>query len=166
MRMTSWLAKSLTKKSSSEPAQPNSRLTAYLARFSPEIARLSQSALTKMRQRLPGAVELVYDNAYALVVGFSPTERPSAALFSIAIYRTKVSLCFLYGAQLPDPGGILAGSGNRVRHIRIENEATLDRPEVRALMASATAWAGEPYDASAGRKVIVRAVSANRRPRR
>jgi hypothetical protein len=35
-------------------------------------AKLARAALTTMRKRLPGAVELVYDNAYALLVGFSP----------------------------------------------------------------------------------------------
>ncbi|HEX3458668.1 MAG TPA: DUF1801 domain-containing protein [Candidatus Baltobacteraceae bacterium] len=119
-----------------------------------------------MRKRLPGAVEMVYDNAYALVVGFSPDERPSSALFSIAIYPKKVSLYFLYGARLSDPGGVLAGSGNQVRHIRLENGRTLDRPEVKAMMKAAVAWAGDPYDAGARPRTIVRAVSANRRPRR
>jgi hypothetical protein len=49
----------------------------YLARYTPEIAGLAKSALQKMRKRLPGAVEMSYDYYNALVLGFSPTERPS-----------------------------------------------------------------------------------------
>jgi hypothetical protein len=152
--------------SSDDGAVARKRLSEYVARFSPEIAKLAASALATMRKRLPGAVEMVYDNAYALVVGFSPDERPSSALFSIAIYPKKVSLCFLYGARLSDPNGLLAGGGNQVRHVRLENERTLDRPEVKAMMKAAVAWAGDPYDAGAQPRTIVRAVSANRRPRR
>jgi len=152
--------------SSDDGAAAKKRLSEYVTRFSPEIAKLAGAALASMRKRLPGAVELVYDNAYALVVGFSPDERPSSALFSIAIYPKKVSLCFLYGARLADPERLLAGSGNQVRHIRLEDARTLDRPEVRSLMKAAVAWAGDPYDATAPARTIVRAVSANRRPRR
>jgi hypothetical protein len=161
------LPKSSTRRSSSEEdPTAKERLAGYIARFSPEIATLARSALALMRKRLPGAVELVYDNAYALVVGFSPNERPSSALFSVVIYPKKVSLCFLYGARLPDPDGLLAGSGNQVRHIRLEDARTLERPKVRAMMNAAVAWAGDPFDPSTPRRTIVRAVSANRRPRR
>ncbi len=119
-----------------------------------------------MRKRLPGAFELVYDNAYALVVGFSPNERPSAALFSIVVYPRKVSLCFLYGAHLPDPEHLLQGSGNRVRHIRLEDEKTLDKRGVRALMKAALEAAGHPFRGAGTGATIVRAISKRQRPRR
>jgi len=38
---------------------------------------------------------MVYDNYNFLVIGFSPTERPSEAIFSIAMSPRRVSLCFL-----------------------------------------------------------------------
>jgi Domain of unknown function (DU1801) len=118
-----------------------------------------------MRERLPGAWEFVYDNAYALVVGFGPSERPSEALFSIAIYPKKVSLCFLWGAHLPDPDGLLEGGGRQVRHIRVENAATLRNPKLRAIVTAAIVDAGNPFDAARPGKTIVRAISKNRRPR-
>ena len=85
----------------------------------------------------------MYDNAYALVIGFGPSERPSEAVISIAIYPRKVSLCFLWGVHLPDPRRVLAGSGNRVRHVRIEDAATLKKPEVCALVRAAVARASK-----------------------
>ncbi|MGA8576537.1 MAG: DUF1801 domain-containing protein [Candidatus Cybelea sp.] len=149
-------------------AEPAGRkqLDSFVARFSPEIAKRARAALATMRKQLPGAFELVYDNAYALVVGFGPSERPSAALFSIAVYPQKISLCFLYGVDLPDPEGLLQGSGNRVRHIRIEDEKTLEKRSVRALMKAAIEAAGNPYKGIGRGRTIVRAVSAKRRPRR
>ena len=56
---------------------PEKQLEAFLAKYSPEIRALASKALTKMRARLPGAFELVYDNYNALAIGFSPTERTS-----------------------------------------------------------------------------------------
>lgn len=149
-------------------AEPSAaqQLERFVARFSQEIAILARSALATMRERLPGAFELVYDNAYALVIGFGPSERPSEALFSIAIYPKKVSLCFLYGAHLPDPEGLLQGSGRQVRHIRLESTATLRKRGVRALMAAAPTWAGVTFDAGRRGQTIIRAISKNRRSRR
>ena len=120
-----------------------------------------------MRKRLPGAIELVYDNYYALVVGFGPNEqRPSEALFSVVIYPRHVSLCFLYGAELDDPQKILQGSGNQVRHIRLEDANTLDQPEVRALIAQAITASDTPFKRTGRRKVVIRMASAKQRSRR
>jgi hypothetical protein len=57
-----------------------------VAKYTPEIGALAQEGLDKMRARLPGAIELVYDNYNALAIGFSPTERTSDVIFSIALY--------------------------------------------------------------------------------
>jgi hypothetical protein len=77
-----------------------------------------------------------------------------------------VSLCLLWGAYLRDPDGILSGNGRQVRHIRLENAATLEKPVVRALIAAAIEDAGNPFAATRGERVIIRAISKNRRPRR
>lgn len=145
---------------------PRAELARFIGRFSPEIAALARSALATLREWLPGAVELVYDNAYALVVGFGPTERPSEALFSIAIYPQKVSLCFLWGAHLPDPDGLLRGGGRQVRHVRLENARTIKSRGVRALIDAAIDDAGNPFDASRRGRIMIRAISKNQRPRR
>ncbi len=142
------------------------QLEAWIAQFSPEISERARGGLAALRELLPGAFELVYDNAYALVIGFGPSERPSEAVISIAIYPRKVSLCFLWGVHLPDPRRVLAGSGNRVRHVRIEDAATLKKPEVRALVRAAVARASKPFDRHGPGRLIVRAISKNRRPRR
>ena len=51
-------------------ASANAELKRFIAKFTPDIARLANAALVKMRKRLPGAVRLVYDNYNALGVGF------------------------------------------------------------------------------------------------
>jgi hypothetical protein len=61
-----------------------------------------------MRKLVPGAVERVYDDYNWLIIGFSPTAPPSEAIFSLVLLPVllpgRVTLCFLEGAGLPDPG--------------------------------------------------------------
>src|SRR5881397_2997171 len=117
-----------------KPPSPEKQLAGFIAKFSPQMATLIRGARKKMRERLPHALELVYDNYNFFVIGYGPSERASEAVFSLAAQAKGVSLCFLQGAGLPDPHGLLKGSGKVVRSLRLEAAATLDRAEVRALM--------------------------------
>ena len=110
--------------------------------------------------------ELVYDNYNFFVIGYGPDERPSHAIFSLAAQAKGVSLCFLHGAGLPDPKKLLRGSGRVVRNIRLESTATLDRPEVRALIDAALERASTPIERGTAHRLIIRSVSAKQRPRR
>ena len=132
-----------------------------MARYTPDIRALANDALDKMRERLPGAIELVYDNYNALVVGFGPTDRASDALFSIALYPRWVTLFFLRGAKLRDPKKILKGSGKIVRQVVLESADDLDEPEVRELIKQAVGKA--EFDE---RRMIIKSISKKQRPRR
>ena len=147
-------------------ASPTAQLRAFLAKYSPEISARAQVILKKMRARYPSALEMVYDNYNALVIGFSPTERPSEAIFSIVLLPRWVTLCFLQGKGLPDPKKLLQGEGNLVRHIRLPTPDTLDDPAVVALMQAATIRAKVPFDPTGKHRLIIRSVSAKQRPRR
>lgn len=144
---------------------PDQHLARFLAKYTPEVAAVATAALARMRKHLRGAVELVYDNYNALAIGFGPTERASDAILSIAVYPRWVSLFFLQGANLPDPQGLLRGSGKRVRHIVLEDAALLDQPAVRGLIARALK-AAKPLDGKGRRRIVIKSVSAKQRPRR
>ena len=138
---------------------PTQQLDGFIARFSPPLAKLTKAVLKKMRARLPGAVELVYDKANALAIGFGPDERASNIINSIAVYSNWINLYFFAGDSLPDPERLLQGSGSTVRHIRITSAADLDRPAVKALMAAALREADPPLDRKAKRRVLIKQVS-------
>lgn len=156
----------MTKPKAVPAANPKKQLDLFLARYNPKIASLARQALTKLRKRLAGSIEMVYDNYYALVIGFVPNERPSDAIFSIALYPDHVSLCFLQGAGIPDPHGRLLGSGNVARHVRLESAAALDDAEIVSLMNAALHRAKVPLDPKQRRRLIIKSVSAKQRPRR
>ena len=156
----------MTKPKAISAANAKKQLDLFLAKYNPPIASLARRALAKLRKRLIGSLEMVYDNYYALVIGFVPNERPSDAIFSIALYPDHVSLCFLQGAGIPDPNRRLLGSGDVARHIRLENAATLDDPEIVSLMNAALHRAKVPLDPKQPRRLIIKSISAKQRPRR
>jgi len=140
------------------------QLDEFLSRYTPEIRALALATLAKMRERLPGAVQIVYDNYNALVVGFGPSERSSEAPFSIALYPKTVRLFFLSGAELPDPKKLLEGEGKYVRSIVVESADDLDKAPVRALMKAALKL--RPIDPAGEGRLVIRSISKKQRPRR
>jgi hypothetical protein len=107
----------------SAPAQ----LRAFIEKFETKDQRLIRAVRKAVRKRLPTAHELVYDNYNFFVIGYSPTERPGDAVISIAARANAVSLCFLQGARLPDPGKLCAA-----RAIRHGFSPSSRRPTCRA----------------------------------
>lgn len=123
------------------------------------MSKLTKAVLTTVRQRLPGAVETVYDKSNSLVVGFCPDERPSNVINAVAVYTNWINLYFFEGDSLPDPEGLLAGNGTMVRHIRVTSAADLERPAVKALMAEARRRADPALDSKATRRILIKQVS-------
>ena len=146
-------------------ATPERQLAAFIRKFEPRHQRLIRSVRKALRKRLPGAYELVYDNYNFFVIGYGPTERPSDAILSVAAGAGGVSLCFLRGAELPDPGKVLLGSGRQTRFVRLPSARVLDRPEISRLMEAAVARSRTPLPGGRGR-LLIRSVSARQRPRR
>jgi hypothetical protein len=144
---------------------PGKQLDSFIAKYTPDVAAIARAAIAKMRARLPGAVELVYDNYNALAVGFGPSERTSEAVFSITLFPRWVSLFFLHGANLRDSQHVLRGKGTRARHIVLTGAGDLALPAVEALIAEALVVAPKPFDRKR-RRLIIKSISAKQRPRR
>ena len=140
------------------------RLDGFIDAYTPTVASIARGALARLRKQVPGAIELVGDRYTGLVIGFSPTERPTDATLSIVLYPRWVNLFFLRGATLHDPKRLLQGAGTVVRHIAIHDPALLDDDAVHALVAQARAQAGTSFPRR--RRIIIKAISAKRRARR
>jgi hypothetical protein len=155
----------MAKTQKNEPS-PELQLTGFLAKFNREIAVQAEEILTRLRVRIPHALELVYDNYNALAIGFGPTERASEAIISVAVFPRWVSLFFLQANGLPDPTNILKGGGNVARHIVLPTPAALDEPEIQALIEEALNRAKVPLDSITTHRIIIKSISAKQRPRR
>ncbi len=144
---------------------PASQITGFLAKYEPGIARQALAVRRAMRALMRGAYELVYDNYNALVFGFSATERPSDAVLSVIVLPDHVTIGFLYGARLKDPGRVLKGGGNQVRSVRLESPADLALPKLKAVLTEALAASRVPFEKRKG-STVVRSISVKQRPRR
>ena len=145
---------------------PQLQLAGFMAKYSPEIAALAEAARNQMCKLYPMALELVYDNYNALAIGYSPTERTSDAIFSIALFPRWVSLFFLHAKGLPDPCGLMKGSGTVAKHIVLPSPALLHEPAVRDLRNEAVARAKTPFDPHMQHRLIIKSISKVQRPRR
>jgi hypothetical protein len=149
------------------PGDPEALLQEFIEKFDPKNRALVRAVRKALLKRVPAANELVYDNYNFFVIGYSPTERPSDSIVSLAAGANGVGLSFPYcGATLPDPHKLLLGSGSLNRFIRLDSAEVLARPEVEALIAAAIAQAKAPLPATGKGKLIIRSVSAKQRPRR
>jgi len=149
------------------PSDAEEQVASFIDKFDPAHRALIRGARKALRRRLPAANELVYDNYNFFVIGYSPTERPSDTIVSLAAGANGAGLAFPYcGATLPDPHKLLLGSGSQNRFIRLESAATLARPEVEALVAAAVARARAPLAEKGKGRLIIRSISAKQRPRR
>jgi hypothetical protein len=156
----------MTKAKEAGAKDAEKQLATFLAKYTDEIIELAEAILVEMRKLYPTALELIYDNYNALAIGFSPTERPSEAIFSIALFPRWVSLFFLQAKGIPDPEKLLQGSGSVAKHIVLPSADVLHYPAVRTLMREAVERAKIPIDSKGTRRMIIRSVSAKQRPRR
>ena len=142
------------------------RLRSFIAKFDPDRQRLIRAVRRQLRASFPGANELVYDNYNFFVIGYSPTERPSDTIVSIAAGSGGVNLYFMHGARLPDPEAILLGSGKQGRFVRLSSASALKHAAVQGLLSAAVARSKQPVQAGPRGKLVIRSVSAKQRARR
>jgi hypothetical protein len=142
------------------------QLRAFIAKFDEDDQRLIRAVRAAMRKRLPTANELIWDNYNFFVIGYSPTERPSDSIFSIAARANSIGLCFIQGAALPDPHKLLLGSGKQTRFVRLPSVDVLEDPRIEELFAAAIRNASTPLPLHGKGRLILRSASEKQRPRR
>jgi len=153
-------------KRSVDADSPAVQVAGFIAKFDPEVAKMTRAARSIVRKRFPTAIELVYDNYNALAIGYSPTERTSDVIFSLAVYPRWVSLYFLHGRSLADPRKLLQGSGTQGGFIKLESIETLDDPAVKALIQAALKHSKVSFATKGRGYTIVKSISEKQRPRR
>ena len=142
------------------------QLQSFVDKFDDDNRALILETRAALRARFPDCAELVWDNYNFFVIGYSPTERPTDYIVSIAASAAGVSLSFNGGASLNDPDGLLLGSSKVNRFIRIPSAAVLNDAKVSNIIETAVRTSKVPLPWMSGKKVIIRSISAKQRPRR
>jgi hypothetical protein len=103
-----------------------------LAEHPPEQQATERALRATIRQALPGAVEQVdFGNK---LIAFGRSMKIRGLLFAIIAHKVHVNLQLADGALLPDPGGLVEGTGKRIRHVKIRSVADVSSPAVVALI--------------------------------
>jgi hypothetical protein len=84
----------------------------------------------------PDAVEVVRLGDRAATYGVGP-KKMSEGYAYILPHGKWVNLGFYQGATLPDPTGIMEGTGKKLRHVKVRSAEDAERPEVRRLIEEA-----------------------------
>ncbi len=107
----------------------------FLSQYSPPVRDLALAARALILSAFPGALELV--DAPSKIIAYGTGRRYADLVFAIAPFSAHVNLMFARGASLPDPAGLLQGSGKRARHVKLTALADLDHPALHAMLEAA-----------------------------
>ena len=122
---------------SKETDMMSAEVERFLAPYSPEIRDLALKVRALVLEVSPDAIEQLDPAANLIGYGFDRTYK--GLVCGIALHKAHANLMFAQGTQLPDPLGLLTGTGKRARHVRIQQPGDVDRPGVRALLETAVA---------------------------
>jgi len=84
----------------------------------------------------PKAVEVVRLGDQAATYGVGPKKMSEGYVYIIP-HRKWVNLGLYKGAVLPDPDGIMEGTGKKLRHVKVRTLVDAERPELRKLIMEA-----------------------------
>lgn len=116
---------------------PPRALIKFLKPYDRAIQKLALNLRSLVLEEMAPCYENIYDAYSAVAIGYGPTDRLKDGVVHIAVYSKHVNLGFNHGAGLDDYLGILKGTGNQIRHITINTQFDLERPEIRSYIRRA-----------------------------
>lgn len=112
---------------SREPA-----IDVWLNGQAPDLGAIARKWFVRMRECGDEFQELMHDGCPVACVGDVP-------FGYVNVFKAHVNVGFFLGALLRDPGGLLEGSGKRMRHVKVKPGAEPDSAALSALIDAAYA---------------------------
>lgn len=81
----------------------------------------------------PEVVEVPWPNQKIIGYGVGP-KKMSEHFCYIGAHSKHVNLGFYYGADLPDPEGLLEGTGKKLRHIKVKEVGMVAQPALSEMI--------------------------------
>jgi len=91
---------------------------------------LVQPWFERIRALGEDVTECLHDHMPTACVG-------EAAFAYVNAFTAHAAIGFFHGSSLPDPSGLLEGSGKRMRHVKLKPGAEVDEGAIRALIDAA-----------------------------
>ena len=102
----------------------------------PKVRELAIRAKALIQEVMPEVVEVAWPRQRIAGYGVGP-KKMSEQFCYIAVFKDRINLGFYYGAELPDPEGLLEGIGELLRHVKISALEQLEDPALRRLLEAA-----------------------------
>lgn len=112
-------------------------LATLLEPHTPAIRNVFSAVRELAREVMPDAQEQVDLPDRLLAFGFGPPGGVRMRGLAVALipHTAHVNVQLADGAELPDPTGIVEGTGKRIRHVKCRSVEDVARPALRALLA-------------------------------
>lgn len=103
----------------------------------PSTRALARQARALIESIYPAVVEVPWPKQRVIGYGVGP-KKMSEHFCYLSVSKNHINIGFMYGAELPDPDGLLQGTGKLLRHVRITTPEELDNPSLRNLLTIAS----------------------------
>ena len=107
----------------------------FLKGYSPQVREIAVKARETILSVMPRATEKVYPAWKVIQYGSGADMKSVFAV--ISPQRERVNLGLANGADLPDPEGLLEGSGKGIRHVKLTSAQAAMAPAVKELVRGA-----------------------------
>jgi hypothetical protein len=104
----------------------------FLEDYKPEVRNLALQLRDLIYEVDADVIQQIDKPAHLLAYGYAKTY--THLMCVIILYKDYVNLGFPRGIDLPDPEGLLEGTGKRARHVKITDLEQIEAPEVAALI--------------------------------
>ena len=108
-------------------------------RANPHVCELAQKAKALISEVYPPVFEVAWPKQGIIGYGVGP-KKMSEHFAYIAVLKERINLGFYYGADLPDPQGLMEGTGKSLRHVKIRQQEQLEDPALRELLEKASKY--------------------------
>ena len=108
-----------------------------MAKTSASVRALACQLRELVTDVMPDVVEVPWPKMRMASYGVGPKKNTEHFCY-ISVQKDDVNLGFYYGAELPDPEGLLQGTGKRLRHVKIRESKTIGSPALRQLLEVAS----------------------------
>jgi len=105
---------------------------AVLADHRPDVVAAAHAIQGVIVEELPEVV--VYFDRGDGLLAFGASSAMRDLLFALIPHAGWLNLQLADGATLPDPDGLVEGTGKRIRHVKLRSAEAAGRPAVQALV--------------------------------
>ena len=106
-----------------------------LSRSSSQVKEIARRLRELIIEVYPDVVEVPWPKQKIIGYGVG-LKKMSEHFCYIGAHREHVNLGFYYGTELPNPEGILEGTGKKLRHIKVREVEEVAQPTLRQMIKS------------------------------